>query len=181
MPLDHLREKLPAYARDISANLQALASESTLGEAQKWGAFLACAYATGSRPVIAAMEDAADLDRPGRDAARAAAAIEAMNNIYYRATNGLSNTEYKTLPPKLSMQALTDPGVDRLDYELWSLAVSAINGCAVCMDSHEGRLRKGAVAAERIQAALRIAAVVAAAAAVLDAEAAREEKSSPDG
>jgi AhpD family alkylhydroperoxidase len=50
------------------------------------------------------------------------------------------------------------------------LAVSAINGCGMCIESHEKAVRKEGIAAEQVQAAVRIAAVVNAAAAILDAE-----------
>ena len=60
------------------------------------------------------------------------------------------------------------PGVDRADFELWSLAVSAINGCGMCIDAHDKVLRAAGVSAEQIQAAVRIASVVHAVAATLD-------------
>ena len=56
-----------------------------------------------------------------------------------------------------------------MDFELWSLAVSAINGCGMCIDSHEKILRDAGLTAEQIQAAVRIAATVHAVAATLDA------------
>ena len=56
------------------------------------------------------------------------------------------------------------------DFELWSLAVSAVNGCGMCLDSHEAELKKHGVPADRIQAALRIAAVVNAVSRVLTGE-----------
>jgi alkyl hydroperoxide reductase subunit D len=60
--------------------------------------------------------------------------------------------------------------VEKVDFELWSLAVSAVNGCGMCIDSHEKILRDAGVTAEAIQAAVRIASVVHAVAAVLDGE-----------
>ena len=58
----------------------------------------------------------------------------------------------------------------KLDFELWSTAVSAINGCGMCLDSHEAELRKHGVSATQIQAALLIAAVVDAVSRVLQAQ-----------
>ena len=68
------------------------------------------------------------------------------------------------------MNVIGKPGVDKVDFELWCLAVSAINGCGVCIDSHEKILREAGLTAEQIQAAVRIAAVVHAVAATLDGE-----------
>ena len=52
------------------------------------------------------------------------------------------------------------------DFELFSLAVSAMNGCGMCIDSHERVLLEHGVKAETIQAAVRIAAVMKAVATV---------------
>ena len=95
-----------------------------------------------------------------------------MNNVYYRSLHLLSNPEYRTLRAGLRMNILANPGVEKVDFELWSTAVSAINGCGMCLDSHEAELKKHGVPAVQIQAALRIAAVVNAASAIARAEAA---------
>jgi alkyl hydroperoxide reductase subunit D len=68
------------------------------------------------------------------------------------------------------MNVIGNPGVDKADFELWSFAVSAINGCGMCMESHEKAVRQHGLTAEQVQAAVRIAAVVHAVAATLDAE-----------
>jgi alkyl hydroperoxide reductase subunit D len=107
-----------------------------------------------------------------RDAAKAAAAIMGMNNVYYRSLHLMHNGEYRTLPAKLRMNILANPGAPKIDFELWSLAVSAINGCGACLDSHEAELRKHGVGSAQVQAALRIASVVNAVSRVVIAEAA---------
>ena len=173
MSLDALREALPAYAKDLSLNLSSLAAETTLSDQQKWGAFLASAHAVGQPAVLAAVEAAAaqaGLAPEAVNAAKAAAAIMGMNNVYYRALHLVSNPEYRTLPARLRMNVIANPGVDKADFELWSLAVSAVNGCGMCLDSHEAELKTHGVPAPQIQAALRIAAVVNAVSRVLEAE-----------
>ncbi|WP_293681779.1 carboxymuconolactone decarboxylase family protein, partial [uncultured Phenylobacterium sp.] len=92
------------------------------------------------------------------------------NAGYYRSLHLLSNGEYKTLPARLRMNGLANPGVDKADFELWAAAVSAVNGCGMCLDAHEAELKKHGVTAPQIQAALRIAAVVNAASRVLASE-----------
>lgn len=175
MSLDTLRDLLPAYAKDISLNLGSLASETVLNDQQKWGAFVASAHATGVGPVVKAVEaaaDAAGLSAEAKTAAKAAAAIMGMNNVYYRSLHLLSNGEYKTLPARLRMNVLANPGVDKVDFELWSTAVSAVNGCGMCLDAHEAELKKHGVPAQQIQTALRIAAVMNAVSRVIASEAA---------
>jgi len=170
MSLDSLRDQLPAYAKDLSLNLSSLASETLLDDQQKWGCFLACAYAVGQPDTLKAIEGAAVLSDDARTAAKAAAAIMGMNNVYYRALHLLKNQDYATLPARLRMNILANPGVPKADFELWSLAVSAVNGCGMCLDAHEDVLKKHAVPAVNIQAALRIASVVNAVSRVVAAE-----------
>ena len=171
MSIDALRETLPAYAKDLSLNISSLAAETILDEQKKWGVFLASAYAVGLPSVVKAVEaTAGSLSPEAATGAKTAAAIMGMNNVYYRALHLMKNQEYRTLPARLRMNALANPGVDKTDFELWSLAVSAINGCGMCMDAHEEELRKRGVTAQEVQAALRIAAVIHAVAQVLRAE-----------
>lgn len=174
MAFDALRDTLPDYAKDIKLNLGSLAGDATLNDQQKWGAFLACAHATGVPELIRALEaETADKLAPeAKNAAKAAAAIMGMNNVYYRSIHLLKNEEYRTLRAGLRMNVIANPGVDKGDFELWSLAVSAVNGCGMCLDSHEEELRKRSFTTLQIQAALKIAAVINAGAAVLRAESA---------
>ena len=172
MSLDTLRDALPAYAKDLSLNLSSLAAETVLTDQQKWGTFLAAAHAVGQPDVVRAVEAAAVLTPEARDAAKAAAAIMGMNNVYYRALHLMKNQEYRTLPAKLRMNVIANPGVDKTDFELWCTAVSAVNGCGMCLDSHEEELRKRGMPNVQVQAALRIASVVNAVSRVIAGEAA---------
>ncbi len=172
MSLDALRDQIPEYAKDIRLNLGTLASETALNDQQKWGTFLASALASRNAFVIRAIsaEVSGKLSPEAATAAKAAAAIMGMNNVYYRATYLMHAEEYKKMPAKLRMNVIANPGVDKVDFELWSLAVSAVNGCGMCLDAHEKVVRKGGLTAEQVHAALRIAASVHAAAAVLTGE-----------
>lgn len=174
MSIDAVRDLLPAYAKDISLNLSSLAGETLLTDQQKWGCFLASAHAIGVPSVVRAVEAVAaeKLSVEAINAAKSAAAIMGMNNIYYRSLHLMKNHEYTTLPARLRMNVLANPGVDKLDFELWSTAVSAINGCGACLDAHEAELRKHGAPATHVQAALRIGAVVHAASRVAASEAA---------
>ena len=175
MSLDALRGALPAYAKDLSLNLSSLAGETLLTDQQKWGAFVASAHAVGVPVVVRNIEAAAraaGLTEEALMAARSAAAIMGMNNVYYRSQHLMKNQEYATLPARLRMNLLANPGVNKVDFELWSTAVSAVNGCGMCLDAHEAELKKHGVPNTAVQAALRIAAVVNAASRVIAGEAA---------
>jgi len=172
MSIDALKDRIPDYAKDLKLNLSSLAAEAALTEQQRAGTFVVAALASRNAEVTEAIVAAfgAQMSPEALVAAKSAAAIMGMNNIYYRFTHLASAPDYKTMPAKLRMNALAKPGVEKVDFELWSLAVSAVNGCGMCIDSHEKILRDAGVTAEAIQAAVRIASVVHAVAAVLDGE-----------
>ena len=171
--LDQLRDSLPDYARDLKLNLGSVltpAGAPGLNERQIWSVALASAIASRNSTLTRAIEAAAvaQLDAPHLQAARAAAAIMGMNNVYYRFLHLVEDAEYAGLPARLRMNVLGNPGIDKLDFELLSLAVSAINACGLCITSHEKKLREHGVTREMIQSAVRIASVVHAVAVVLD-------------
>jgi len=173
MSIQALKDRLPEYAKDLKLNLGSLAAETLLSEAQKAGTFIATAIAARNPDVIAAAtaEFGPKLEPAALDAARAAAAIMAMNNVYYRFLYLVGNREYSKLPARLRMNVIAAPGTARVDFELWCLAVSAVNACGSCVKSHEKVLREAGMSIEQIQAAVRIGSVVHAVAATLEAEA----------
>lgn len=172
MSFEDLKNALPEPAKDIKLNLSSLANEAALTESQRAGTFIVSAIAARNADVTRAIfaEFAPKLSAEEFAAAQSAAAVMAMNNVYYRFTHLASSTDYRQMPAKLRMNAMAKPGTDKVSFELWSLAVSAINGCGMCIDSHEQHLRNAGVPADAIQAAVRIAAVVQAAATILDAQ-----------
>ena len=171
--LDALRDQIPDYARDLKLNLGSVLTPTGapgLNERQIWSVALASAIASRNSTLTRAIEAAAgaQLDAAHLQAARAAAAIMGMNNVYYRFLHLVEDAEYAGLPARLRMNVLGNPGIDKLDFELLSLAVSAINACGLCITSHEKKLREHGVTREMIQSAVRIASVVHAVAVVLD-------------
>ena len=172
MALDELKSAIPDYAKDLRLNLDSVVGGSRLTPQQLWGTMLACAIASRSARVLRelAPEAEARLSAEAYTAAKSAAAVMALNNVFFRTRHLLSDPEYGTLRTGLRMNVLRDPGVEKVDFELWSLAVSAINGCGECLDSHEGVLRRAGVDRETIQEAFRVASVVQAVGTTLDAE-----------
>ncbi|MGU3574063.1 carboxymuconolactone decarboxylase family protein [Brucellaceae bacterium C25G] len=162
MSIDALKARIPEFAKDVRLNLSSMASDETLNDQQKYGLFIACAIASRNKEVTQAFlaEANGKIDEATIQAAKASASIMAMNNIYYRFVHLASNKDYRTMPAKLRMNIIGNPGVDKLVFELWSLAVSAINGCGMCIDAHEDVLRKAEVPTQTIQAAVRFAAII---------------------
>ncbi len=165
MTIDELKAQLPDYAKDLRLNLDAVLSESGApGLNPKQIAIIALASAIASRhkPLTAAIRTkfSGTLSEAEANAARSAAAIMAMNNIYYRFVHLVGDEEYGKLRASLRMNVMANPGCEKVDFELASLAVSAINGCGMCLESHEKTLRKHELAPVAIQSAARIAAVI---------------------
>src|SRR6056297_2152544 len=175
MSIDALKQTIPDYARDLKINFgNVLDAEQheTLNETQVWSVALASAIASRHDELIStiAAEAGSKLDEAQLKGAKAAAAIMGMNNIYYRFLHLASNDEYSKMPAALRMTIIGNPGIEKADFELISLAVSAINGCGMCIDSHEKILIKAGVGINAIQDAVRIASVVHAVAVVLDTD-----------
>ncbi len=175
MSIDTIKNAIPDYAKDIKLNLSSLANEETLNPQQFWGTALASALAGGNDFVIREIEEEAaqNMSAESLNAAKAAASIMAMNNVYYKFT-GMMSGDYQTMQAKLRMNVIGNPGVDKADFELWSLAVSAINGCNFCVKAHEKQIVDHGMSKEQVQTAVRIAAVIQAVSATLSGEAAMQ-------
>lgn len=170
--IDELRAILPEYAKDTKLNLGTTLSADgspDLSDVQRMGIALACAYTTGNRKVIQSMIGGSEgiLSDADRTACKLAASLMAMNNVYYRFMHLAGDKEVSSLPAKLRMNGISSPGVPKVDFELYSLAISAINGCGMCMESHTRHLKEQGVTSLGIQSAVRIASVIQAAAQTL--------------
>jgi alkyl hydroperoxide reductase subunit D len=167
-----LELNLGNYAKDIKLNLSTVLSEDMstgLSLNQTLSIALACAYATRHEKLIQHLVTFTEgkVSPQEIEAAKAAATIMAMNNIYYRFTHLVNDAEYQSMPARLRMTVMGNPGVDKKDFELYALAVSSINGCGMCMESHAKKLTHEGVGKHSIQAAIRIAAVINASAQAL--------------
>jgi alkyl hydroperoxide reductase subunit D len=176
MDLTNIKNLIPEHAKDLRLNVATvLSAEGAPGltETQILATALASSIAARNPTLLREIEAlvVAKLEPAQLNAARAAASIMGMNNVYYRFTHLVGNDEYAKLPARLRMNVIGNPGVDKTDFELYSLAVSAINGCGACVAAHERVVRKAGVAAEAVQSAVRIAAVIHGVAVALESQA----------
>ena len=175
MSLESIKSLLPEYAKDLKLNLgTVLTPEGAPGltQIQIYAIALTASIAARNRAFSDAVGAivAPHLDDATIRAAKSAAAIMAMNNVYYRATHLLSNREYANMPAKLRMNIIGAPGIEKVDFELFSLAASAVNGCGMCLDAHERVVVKAGVTTEGVHSVLRIASVMHAVATTLEYE-----------
>jgi alkyl hydroperoxide reductase subunit D len=168
--LEALRNSIPEAAKDIRVNLQTVLQANALSPAQRWGVAIASASAARHSELRDALIEAArgEVDEAVVEDALAAAALMAMNNVYYRFRHLVGKPSYATMPARLRMNRLVQPSTTKVDFELISLAVSAINGCEVCIRAHEQVVVTAGLGEEAVHDAVRIAATVNAAAVALE-------------
>lgn len=169
MSIENLKAYLPDFAREVKLNLTLIQHDELLSAPQRAGLLLAAALTTRNRNIIATMttEAGANLSAQAFDAVRAIVATQAMTNTYHRFVAAFP-ADYANLPAKLHVPVMGYAGVPKRDSELWALAVSALNGCAACMVSHEKAAREAGATRLVIQAAVRFAAIIQSAALALE-------------
>ena len=171
MNLQKLGSQIPDSGKDIKLNLETILGPEGvpgLSLAQTSAIALACAYAVKGSDLALAIK--IDLQVTGEfdEAAKGAASIMAMNNIYYRSMHLIEDKEISKLPAKLRMNIIGKPGIPKVDFELMSLAISAISGCGMCLNAHVNEVKKHGITNEGIHSAVRTASVINAASQTLN-------------
>lgn len=164
MSIETLKELLPEYAKDQKLNIGTVLTTPELTPVQAWGCAVACAIASRNATLLRhiAADARAHLGTEVFDAAAGAAVVMGMNNVYYRYNHFMehADAEYSTMPARLRMNIIGRNGAEKLDFELWCLAVSSINGCQACVVSHEKACRDKGASKAAVQASIRIASVL---------------------
>lgn len=92
--------------------------------------------------------------------AAACASLLASNNVLYRFRHFVGKEKYNQLPGRIRMNIMMKPVTGKEFFELMSLAVSAVNGCEMCVNAHEHSLIELGTKEERIFDAIRLASVM---------------------
>ncbi|PTL79323.1 carboxymuconolactone decarboxylase family protein [Vitiosangium sp. GDMCC 1.1324] len=171
--LEVVRGELADAHKDTRLNLQSVLENNSLTPEQRWGVAVACAYAARNELLKKAMLHEArqalgEKAEPVIEDARAAASLMGMNNVYYRFRHMVGKESYSTKRAGLRMNRLVQVLTNKVDFELVCLAVSAINGCEMCVQSHEKVVTEGGLSEDQVHDAVRIASVVHAAAVGLE-------------
>jgi alkyl hydroperoxide reductase subunit D len=82
------------------------------------------------------------------------------NNVYYRFRHFMHDEFYTNAPAGIRMSIMANPLLGKEFFELVSLVVSAINGCELCVTSHEKTLVGHGATKQRIHDAVRLGAVI---------------------
>lgn len=172
--INDLKNNFTDYAKDIRINLENLFNEenSLLTKKQILATALACAYACKEKTLIKIMESELlnIVDSQELRGVKIAAIMMAMNNIYYRFLHLTGDKEFSQMPAGLRMRSIIDHGVSKDEFEIFSLAISVINGCSSCIDAHINQLINHQYSKLQIQAIVKIAATMSATAQMLQIE-----------
>lgn len=151
------------YLRDLRMNLKTLYKSAVLSEkevnllalaiaANNKNSALTAHYSTAARETEASEAEIAE--------AIACASLLSSNNVLYRFRHFVGKESYEQMRAGIRMNIMMSPATGKEFFELMSLAVSAVNGCEMCVRSHEASVLEAGGSEARIWDAVRIAAVV---------------------
>jgi len=157
---DEIREALPSYAKDTKLNIDNVMKRSGLAPEEAEGVALAAAFATGNGKLVGYIQNGME-NAVERDAALAAAAIMAQNNIYYPFVEMTEDEGLKGLPAGLRMNAIAQHGgTTQARFELYSLSASIVGKCHFCVKAHYDGLKAMGFTVTQLQSVAKIAAVM---------------------
>ncbi|GAB4032101.1 carboxymuconolactone decarboxylase family protein [Spirosoma gilvum] len=90
----------------------------------------------------------------------ACTSLLSTNNVFYRFRHFVSKDYYQQTQPGIRMSIMMNPVLGKEFFELMSLAVSAVNGCELCVRSHEESVLKHGASEARVFDAIRVASVI---------------------
>ncbi|GAB4330243.1 MAG: carboxymuconolactone decarboxylase family protein [Flammeovirgaceae bacterium] len=161
--LEKLAEIDAKYLKDLKMNLKSVLKSEKINE--KEASLLAVAIATNNKElhlqeVFAQMAQKNGASKEEVAEAIACASLLSANNVFYRFRHFIKKEKYHQLPAKMRMSLMMNPLLGKEFFELMSLAVSAVNGCEMCVNAHEKSLLELGSTEERIFEAVRLAAVI---------------------
>ena len=151
------------YLRDLKLNVKTSLASEALGEKDTLLVAYAIAVNAKNRALQEAFYAKALAAGSTNDEVGEAAAIASLlsaNNVLYRFRHFSNNKKYAELPARIRMNIMMSPILGKELFELISLAVSSVNGCEVCVNSHEHSVRELGASEEKIFDAIRVAAIV---------------------
>ena len=160
--VEQIKNSIPDHAKDIRLNLDAVINRSGLDEVDAHACALAAAIAAGNGELAFEIQHNSPLmGTQEREAAKTAAALMGMNNVYYPFVEMTGDDQLKGLPAGLRMQAYASHGgVSKLKFEMYALCASIVGKCHFCVKSHYDILKKEGMTVQQLQAVGKIAAVI---------------------
>lgn len=151
------------YLRDLKLNVKTVLTSEYLS--QKETHLLAIAVTTNNNKEILTNSFVAKAKEHGATEAeiadaQACASLLAANNVLYRFRHFVEKETYNNAPARMRMNIMMNPVLGKEFFELVSLAVSAVNGCEMCVKSHEQSVLGHGGTEQRIWDSIRIASII---------------------
>jgi len=161
--IEQVKESIPDHSKDIRLNVDSVINRSPLDPVDTHAIAYVSALAAGNGGLAFEIEHNSPLfqDEKVRDAAKTAASLMGMNNVYYPFVEMCSDPDLKGLPPGLRMNAYaTHGGVSKKQFEMYALAASIIGKCHFCVKNHYDTLKKEGMTSQELQHIGKIASVI---------------------
>lgn len=161
--LDNLVEGSSRYIKDLKLNLKTALNVDNMSAKEAHLTGLAIAVNNKSPKLVKYFKGRSrELEASEEEIAEAiaCASLLSANNIFYRFRHYVGSDKYDSIPARIRMNIMAKPVLGKELFELISLAVSAANGCEMCVKSHEQSVRNLGTGEKRIFDAVRIASVV---------------------
>jgi alkyl hydroperoxide reductase subunit D len=82
------------------------------------------------------------------------------NNVFYRFRHFMNKDFYTNTPAGIKMSIMMNPVLGKEFFELVSLVVSSINGCEMCITSHEQSILQHGGSESRILEGVKLGAII---------------------
>jgi alkyl hydroperoxide reductase subunit D len=158
------------YVRDLKLNFTSTLTSAHLSEKECALLALSIAVNNNNKVLTEFFEKLAlAKEATAADVAEAVgcASLLALNNVFYRFRHFTGKEKYTQIPARVRMQLMSNPVTGKEFFELMSLAVSAVNGCEMCVNAHEKSILGLGATEERVFDAVRIASIVTSAGKIL--------------
>lgn len=165
MSIENIQKALPDYAKDMRINIASVLNEENspgLTKKQVFGTALSSAIAVKNafltENILSECENL--LSKQELNGIKTVVSLMGMNNIYYRAIHLSEDESLSKRPAGLRMSMMNHHGLAQKDFEIYSLAVSCLAGCGLCIQSHTEKLKKEGLSTSAIHSTIRISAVI---------------------
>jgi alkyl hydroperoxide reductase subunit D len=151
------------YIKDLKINLSNSLKAQTLNEKEAVLIALSIAINEKATDLIASLEESAKAKGvEEKELLEVASCVSLMNanNILYRFRHFMNKDSYTNIPAGIRMSIMMSPVLGKEFFELLSLVISAVNGCELCVTSHEASVKSHGASEQRIFDAVRLGAVV---------------------
>ncbi len=161
--LDRLNSADHRYIKDLKINVSNSLKASTLSEKDAVLLALGVAINEKASVLVASLEELAKAKGvEEKELLEVASCVSLMNanNVFYRFRHFIDKESYNNIPAGIRMSIMMNPVLGKEFFELLSLVISAINGCEMCVTSHEASVKSHGASEQRIFEAVRLGAIL---------------------